>query len=308
MPEVRFDDLHRGGWTRVSQARPCTVCESPDWCTFRPGVACCMRVKSNRPLKNGGFMHLTTDSREVTKRIERPKEKRVTDAELDARFALPCLEWRGCEKKIVELAGLLGVSVVALDRLGVGWDGSAWTFPERNHVDKTVGVNRRFADGNKLCLLGSRRGLTYATDWFKTLGPIFIVEGGSDVAAGLTLGLCVVGRSSNMGGVEYLVRLLSRHDRRVVLLAECDAKGILPPSHDPSCRCCGQCWPGKFGAIETAKRLSKRLGKLIDWSFLPDGAKDLRAWLNSKGANPDNESAMRRIRASLIGRTRNAIH
>ena len=314
--EVRSERVSRGKrarseWMRVSKGSPCKICDSSDWCTYQADVACCMRVKSDRPMKNGGFMHKLTDSLGTPERIIRPKEKRPTDLELHARFAPLCRSWYvGRDEATRRLAETLGVATWALDALHVGWDGEAWTFPEVNPHGHIIGVNRRFPDGKKLCLLGSRRGLTFAEDWADAPGPIFVVEGGSDVAAGLTLGLCVVGRPSNMGGVEYLVRLLGKHDRRVVLLAERDKKDrskLLPTLHDPSCQCCGQCFPGKFGAIETAKRLSVRLSKLVHWSFLPS-EKDMRAWLNSSGANPNNEQAMMWIAAGLIQRTRNVIH
>ena len=273
-----------------------------------------MRVKSDKPvtLSSGevGYIHKLTDAIMPAQWVDRPEEKRLTDSELHARFSESCYEWRCGPGRIGELAGLLKVSPVALAWLGVGWDGQAWTMPERNHLGQIIGVNRRFEDGKKVCVIGSRRGLTYATHWYTALGPIFVVEGASDVAAGLTLGLCVVGRPSNTGGGKYLGSLLKPHNRRMVVLAERDAKDreTLPECHDPECHCCCRCFPGKFGAVETANKLKMALWRLIDWSFCPDGAKDLRAWLNSRGANPMNEIALERIAASLKRRTRNVIH
>lgn len=257
-------------------------------------------------------MHKLADSLERPERIERPKVRRATDSELHARFSPLCDTWcREGTMAVRNLATSLGVSYDALYALAVGWDGEVWTFPERNHHGQIVGVNRRFPNGKKVCVVGSRRGLTYASGWHEDRpGPIFLVEGGSDVAAGLTLGLCVVGRPSNLGGVDCLVRLLRGHDRRIVLLAERDAKDRVTSAaiHDPACQCCGQCFPGMFGAVETANKLMTGLRRLVDWTFLPDGAKDLRVWLKWEGANPGNQSAMRRLRISLIERTRNVIH
>jgi len=47
------------GWRRVSRQSPCSVCGRADWCTFTSDgtAACCMRVESQRPLKNGGWLH-----------------------------------------------------------------------------------------------------------------------------------------------------------------------------------------------------------------------------------------------------------
>jgi hypothetical protein len=270
-----------------------------------------MRKPNGKPRESSlGTGYIYTISDEPVQFVPRLVERRVTDSELHVRLAPRCRAWYvNQEAKVKELADTLGVAPWALDALHVGWDGSAWTFPEVNHLGQIIGVNRRLQDGKKIMAVGSRRGLTYASDWLDYYGPIFVVEGGSDVAAGLTLGLCVVGRPSNTGGVDYLVRLLGKHDRKVILLAERDEKDRSQiVRHDPACKCCGRCYPGKFGAIETAKRLSTRMEKLIHWSFLPDGAKDLRAWLNSRDTNPMNEAAMKRITGSLIRRTANGIH
>jgi len=44
-------------WKRVSRAIPCSVCGKPDWCTYTGSSACCMRIESLRPLRNGGWLH-----------------------------------------------------------------------------------------------------------------------------------------------------------------------------------------------------------------------------------------------------------
>ena len=51
-------------WVRVSKKHPCPVCEKGDWCgVTADGVfACCMRVKTDRPVKNGGWLHRLTGS------------------------------------------------------------------------------------------------------------------------------------------------------------------------------------------------------------------------------------------------------
>ncbi len=61
------------------------------------------------------------------------------------------------------LAGQLGVSRESLYRLGIGWTitESCWTFPERDADGKIIGIVRRFLNGEKFCVKGSKRGLTY---------------------------------------------------------------------------------------------------------------------------------------------------
>ena len=57
---------------------------------------------------------------------------------------------------------------------------------------------------------------------------------------------------------------------------------VVRKKHDPKCTCCRNCWPGKFGMIETAKKLSKRLSSPIRTLMPPDGAKGLRGWLSER--------------------------
>jgi len=293
-----------GEWQRVSRAEPCRICGKPDYCTRSDdGAECCMRVESQVPMKNGGWLHRNGDAPRLV--VVKPKERRKTDTELSNRFGPLARSWYVKQSEaMTHLAGLLGVTTASLDRLHIGFDGEAFTCPEVNNHYQVVGVNRRFPNGRRFYVIGSRPALTYAEDWSDGIGPILIVEGASDVAAGLTLGLCVVGRPSNTGGVDYLTRLLSKHgDRRIVLIAERDEKDRATlVRHRPDCRCCGQCFPGKFGAVQMSIRLSKRLDRIVEWSFLVDAAKDLRAWLNGKKADVNNELAMARLRSSLLRR------
>ena len=266
-----------------------------------------MRTKSDwqKTMTDGqiGWLHRIGD-RPTMPRPSRVKERRVSDGELHDRLALDIEIWHSRARQRNRLAAALGMSRASLDELIVGWDGQCWTFPEKNHRGLYIGVNRRHADGQKMCLLGSRRGLSYVAGWADRPGPILICEGGSDVAAGVTMGLCMIGRPSNTGGVEYLVKMLGHYlNRKMVVLAERDRKAsVTVPGHTADCPGCALCWPGKFGARSVAERLSKRLNRIVAWRFLPDGAKDIRAWLVAKKLDPENEQVMRQLGASLLRR------
>ena len=169
-----------------------------------------------------------------------------------------------------------------------------------------VGINRRLKDGSKICLTGSRRGLVYTKDWLEEDGPIFLVEGGSDVAAGLTMGLCVVGRPSNTGGVDHLAKLLYNHRTRgrvIVAVGEQDKRSVgslpqaLQDAHSTDCAGCSHCWPGKSGARTIAEQLAAKLGRDIRW-LLPFGVKDLRAWLNDWTPDPMEPNNRGRVEAA----------
>ena len=62
------------------------------------------------------------------------------------------------------LADRLHVGRESLMRLGLGWipKGGLWTFPERNADGRIVGIICRRHNGDKFCVKGSKRGLTYA--------------------------------------------------------------------------------------------------------------------------------------------------
>lgn len=61
------------------------------------------------------------------------------------------------------LAEELGVSADSLGQIGVGYEfaGPSWVFPERNAAGEIVGLIRRFRNGKKCTVEGSKRGLTY---------------------------------------------------------------------------------------------------------------------------------------------------
>ena len=100
---------------------------------------------------------------------------------------------------------------------------------------------------------------------------MFLVEGGSDVAACLTVGLCVVGRPSNLGGLAYLAPLLRPlGDRRIVVIGERDRKA--DGRH-----------PGKEGAQSTWAKLRQRLGRRVEWRMPPGKGKDMREWVQGLG-------------------------
>ena len=100
----------------------------------------------------------------------------------------------------------------------------------------------------------------------------------------LSLGLCVVGRPSNTGGVEHLGELLAdvSPEREVIVLGENDRKSheTLKPAvkarHKADCDGCSLCWPGQYGAMTTATKLAEQLCRNIELMFPPDGSKDVR--------------------------------
>ena len=188
-----------------------------------------------------------------------------------SRLAVQWSSHAGASPQRERLATILGVSVTAITALGVGWHGDCWTFPERDSDGRIIGITRRFRDGSKKRLQGSRAGLTYPTPWDTGAGPALLVEGASDTAALLDLGLTVLGRPSNFAGVQMLADMLRPFpaDREIVVIGERDEK--------PDGR-----WPGREGAIQTARGLADRLQRPIHWGLPPGEAKDAREWYRNQ--------------------------
>lgn len=288
-------------WNRVSKSEPCCICGRPDFCTVSEdgAVAHCQRVESDKPATGslGGWIHKTgREPMDVASLPRRKEEVRPVidwDERAQAMFAR-CLHGNGWTL----LAETLGVSEAAMKRLGVGigYDDfgdreSFWSFPERNVNLKCTGIVRRYRDGSKKTMKWSRSGLYLVREWWKPEGPILLVEGGSDTAAALTMGLCVIGRPSNRGGVNLLCGALHGHrNRKVIVMAENDAKpekrGDLK-SCPTKCKGCPHCAPGMTGARATAVALATALKMTVQVCFCGDGAKDTRDWLNQQSNRAD---------------------
>ena len=80
----------------------------------------------------------------------------------------------------------LGISANSLKRLRVGWDGKAFTFGMSNDFGKIIGIRRRFPNGSKVSLKGSKTGLFVPTG-LSHEGSLLTCEGPTDTAAALDL-------------------------------------------------------------------------------------------------------------------------
>jgi len=282
-------------WRRVTHEHSCPICGKPDWCRIGTRFIHCMRVQNDRPCPAGGWLHPTGADPQAPLP---PRPKRTTDRELDDiwrpianQAILDGRPWLGV------LAKNLGVPPEALRSLLVGHaehHGTAWwTIPERNEHGMVVGIQRRYLDGRKQAYPGSRRGLVYDDQWAKREGPIFLVEGMSDVAACLAMGLTAIGRPSNTGGVDMLTRMLRQTDRRIIVVGERDAKPketIRVPDHPDDCPGCPNCYPGRYGMVKTAVSLAKGLRRSVRCQMPPGRHKDARVfWLHclKHGLTPD---------------------
>ncbi len=97
--------------------------------------------------------------------------------------------------------------------------------------------------------------------------PIIVVEGATDTAAVLGLGLVAVGRPSNIGGISDVTALL--RGLPVIVVGENDEKS-------------DGAWPGKFGAEKTLAALGVvcSSARII---YPPANRKDIREWIAYDG-------------------------
>ena len=262
---------------RVSHNRPCPVCGKPDWCLIaRDGsAAICPRTEAGatKYISESGWLHRFQERPIEPRPQPRKSPPKTTTKNLSAEDLGDALNRYARDAEIgrVELAEQLGLNADILLRLNLGYCKyeKCWSFPERNAEGDVIGLQKRYRNGDKFRLTGSKSGLTYADDWDTGTGPLLLVEGASDVAAAMMLGISVIGRPSNRGGVASLGEMLPTFEehRDIIVMGERDEKesGL---------------WPGKEGAIHTSRELSKRLMRPLHWSLPPDNAKDVREWVN----------------------------
>jgi hypothetical protein len=245
-------------------------------------------VDAPLPHKQNG----TAYSRNGTSGHRGRKKKPTTDF---AKY----LSENGCNASERELlADLLGVDAEALAKLQIGWvpetkeEPEHWLFPERDGAGAIIGLLRRYPNGEKKRMAGSRGGLVFdPTAPISQAEVLLIVEGPTDVAAAMTMGLCAVGRPNNLGGWELLGPLIQQRAQTrgtlCVTLGENDQK---EDGH----------WPGKDGAVHIASQLMRFLLRGMPWCMPPEGVKDLRDWLWRSSPNLNNEDECRKAGREVL--------
>jgi hypothetical protein len=265
---------------RATNAKPCPVCDSGSkGCSATAdGLHFCRGIQAGHPTPHGwrelpgspddtGFRHF----RRVDALPSRPKRGKAPPK--------PSRDWRSDAERYAKalsaeakarLAASLGLPDDAIDAVTwIGHDGDAFTFSEVDLDGRIIGISRRFFDGSKLMLKGSKRGLTVPHGWRESVGPIFIVEGASDVLAMTAAGLTAIGRPSNVGGAELLAELLRSVNREIIVIGENDAKS-------------DGLWPGRDGAESVSRKLAEAWGRPVTVAYPPDEAKDVRGWLTDE--------------------------
>lgn len=243
-------------WTRVNKEFPCLICGKSDWCTFvLNAVVCCMRVKSQKPLKNGGFWHSwPADTGPVSIPVMH-QQNASFNPEIYWRWVAdnnPPMEARHAIKQ-------LGCDWSAFARLGMVWASEyhAWAFPMKNATKMIIGIQLRRLDGKKLAVKGSHNGLFIPDQPMSS--TVLLCEGASDTAAALTLGFYAIGRQSCSSRMDLVIDFCRANGiREVIIVSDSDE-------------------PGLNGAVDLAKVLK------IDLCMVVPPTKDLREFVQMGG-------------------------
>lgn len=223
-------------WFRVTRTNPCRVCTKPDWCGYtEDGAACCMRIESARPMRNGGWLH-------VSGATPRPVKAApvVFTPTIDAVAIMRSYDHD--PYRVAILARSIGVTVASLLALGCAWaePHHAWAFPMCNSSGKPVGIRLRTDEGRKFAVKGSRQGIFMSQD--HPGHTAFICEGPTDTAAALSIGCYALGRPSCSGGLDEIrIALQDKGVHRMVVVSDNDSPGIkgaerlVSMVHMPSC-------------------------------------------------------------------------
>jgi hypothetical protein len=253
-------------FVRVTEQMPCPICKHTDWCcvTQNGEHALCQRAASNFPYGEAGYIHRLGEPVQVEIVRRAPKQPRWTSNEIrsisGACFVAANIHYRW------SVARSLGVSEESLQRLevGMGRTGEYATFPMRDAQLEYKGIRYRFSNGKKRSLKGGSEGL-FIPNNLGACRVLYIVEGPTDTAALLTMGLDAIGKPNCNGGTKFIVYFLAtRPHTKVVIVSDNDA-----PDRQ-----------GRHAGQDGARKLAAVLRERVLATIMPRAHKDVREYLN----------------------------
>ncbi len=251
-------------WVRVSHRSKCPICNHDTWCSFKGDDQIkCMRVESDTPTKDGGWMHPVGE--QAQNRVKTFAGSRVQRFDVDCDSMLR--RWKSEQNgQLQGFAATLDVSRESLNALGCVYapEHRAFAFPmydERRHV---VGIRLRNDTGRKWAVEGSRHGVFMPPESRKDI--LVIVEGPTDAAAALDLGCDVIGRPASKGCEAMIRHIAARKIARVFIVQERDSRWKTMPD-------------GRQQFLEPGKQGAERLHEYLTRAqIITLPAKDLRAY------------------------------
>lgn len=230
-----------------------------------------MRIDSVRQMKNGGWLHDFESDYKPPPPLPKPDKPSLLRADLLMHG------WRQntSRDKLDALAISLCVSLESLDDLGVAHapEHNAFAFPMRNERGDICGIRLRNDQGDKWAVRGSKAGVFFSQSALMRLSTnrIFIVEGATDTAAALSIGIFAIGRHACIGQEEIIVAILDQlGPTECVVVFDNDERTENGKTRRP----------GVDGAEKLCAMLSVRTAR-----FIPPG-KDLRELIASGATKP----------------------
>lgn len=269
-------------WHRVNRNLPCPVCHREDWCLVSPDrrAVICPRTESARYIEGSGYFHLLRPDRAwLRENLHQLQHRRATGqdeplpehndvmARLMEQFTL-------CTKEglLLRHAHELGVTLASLKalRAGIKREGNATAFPMTRWENRIVGIRFRDLHGRKWAAKGSRNGL-FLPSTFDPTRTITIVEGPTDTAAALDMGLNPIGLPSVIAPWRLIAEITL--GRNVLFVLDCDGRDSPASDH--------------------AARLAMRIALYArELRCICCPAKDMREWMISHGATKSDLAAL----------------
>jgi hypothetical protein len=301
-------------WVRTTKAAPCPICGRHGWCVVsRDGksAACgrveigCKRRPDGSSVEFGdgqGWVHDLEGRQDVAPirarvasiPVDEPDHFSVAKVSAIARRAYEQCGARGRAR----LASQLRVGESSLEALKAGMlkrhqleaigtpcaSDYVWTFPMRNDRGQVCGIRLRSSEGFKYAMRRGAGGV-FMPSPFPRDNRVVVVEGPTDCAAVLSLGILAIGRHHSHGSVDHLCALLRGRD--VAICEDDDA----PDNRGRRA--------GEDGARRLARALhgSARTVRL----FRPVGAKDSREMIARHGLDPHSYRQMIAVQRVIAG-------
>lgn len=158
-----------------------------------------------------------------------PIRKAIEDRPIDAQAM-----WRRwferTEHTHVDGLGIsLGVDTDCLKAIGCAWSTfGAFAFPMREPGGSVIGIRLRNDKGDKWAVKGSKSGLFIPSDYsYMPDGVLYLVEGPTDLAAAMTIGLRAIGRAACLGQEQMVIDYVHRNSiDRLVIVTDNDEPGL----------------------------------------------------------------------------------
>ena len=222
-------------WKRVTRAAPCGICRRPDWCGVSAdgSAACCMRVQSDHPAKNGGWIHRVGALPPVPRRPELRPCDEALEPTIDAHGIWETYRMDPALTATGKAAVALGLPPWTVWELGAGMDPHGnLAFPMHNGRLEVVGIRLRSKEGKKWAVKGSRAGVfvpwRYRPHDWSNNGHAVVVEGPTDASAVLALHLIPIGRPSCLGCEQTLLEAAhAMGATALTVVADNDGPGLM---------------------------------------------------------------------------------